>query len=420
MPETTTTAPPATATPDTTPNAAPVQSIDSVYSDFDAIESASKPDAPKKEAGPAPKSGSAPNAEPSAPKETQSSGTETTPPTSAASDDGSKPVKPVRAAELREAHDRLKKDFYALRAKHEELQKVQVSPERVKQLEELLDNERKARQAIEQELRLTAYEKSQEYKDKFQKPFIQAYNQGRTKAASLKVIEQKNDMDEIIRPSRQGTPEDFDAIARIEDDDAAAERAVDLFGAKAQLVLYYRERVQELHNASRSAIEEYRTNYDTREKEQSEQRTRQETEMADRAKAQAESFRRQVEDGVRSHPELFQPVEGDGESAEVLKRGAAVADSLFSGVNPKTGRPYTPDGLVKFHAFVRNAVAAHGHILHKLKAAEAKVADLENDLKEFKASSSSADSGRGEAKVPTGLPGDEEFDEAESKSTRRW
>lgn len=330
--------------------------------------------------------------------------------------------KPVKAAELRNAYENLKREHHKLKADLEKARTASQDETRVKQLQELLDNERKTRTEIENELKMSAYERSQEFKDKFQRPYMDAYKMGRQKAASLKIQEIKNDVDEVVRPGRQGTEADFDLIMRIDDDDTAAEKAAELFGpVKAQSVLYYRERVQELHNSSRSEIEDYRNKAATREKEMTEARTRQEQEQAERIKANGETFRKLVEEGIKAKPEYFTPAEGDNEAAEMVKRGQAVADSLFSGINPKTGRPYTPDGLVKFHAFVRNAVAAHGHILHKLKAAEVKMAELESDLVEYKQSGSSKDSGRaGDTRKGDGLPGEEEFDEIESRSGHKW
>ena len=421
----TTTQPPATAAPQPSEGAPPIQNIDDVYGEFDTIEQPKQPAAPKKEA-----------AQPKAPP-TESKGVEP-PATSVKSKDAGEssgketstvpdatakgePPKPVKAAELRSAYENLKREHKTLKAEFEQVKTKSNITDELKQLRELLDAERKARSQMEEELKFTAYEKSQEFKDKFQKPYYEAYKMGRQKAASLKISQKLDDLGEVVRPGRQGTEADFDEIMRLDDDDTAAEKAVDLFGNKAQMVLYYRERVQELHNSSRNAIEDYRNNASTRDKELTEARNRQQQEQAEKSKVSAENFKKYVEQGKEARSELFTPAEGDTEAKEIIKRGEAVADSLFSGIHPKTGKPYTPDGLVKFHAFVRNAVAAHGHLLHKLAAMNTHLAELESDLAEYKKSGSSEDSGRGGEK-PSGteLPGDAEFDALEAKSTRRW
>lgn len=399
----------------------PVQNIDDVYGEFDSTEaSASKKESAQQRppSGTPTKSEGAVSSAKSADKKdaTASDGKvkSTVPDASTKPDTESSQPKPVKAAELRTAYENLKSEHRSLKAEFEKLKAKPADDARVKQLQELLDSERKARAEIEQELKFTAYEKSQEFKDKFQKPYMEAYKMGRQKAASLKST---NEAGEV----RQGTEADFDSLMRIEDDDLATDKAVELFGNKAQMVLYYRERVQELHNSSRAAIEEYRGSAEKREKEQSEALTRQEAEREQQSKAAAELFHKAVEEGKKSRPELFTPPEGDEAAAELIKRGESVADSLFTRVNPKTGRPYTPDGLIKFHAFVRNAIASHGHLMHKLKAAETRMAELESDLAEYKKSGTSEDSGRaGEKPTGTGLAGDEEFDAAESKSGRRW
>lgn len=421
---------PTTATPQSSAGTPPVQSIDDVYGDFDTAEGT--PPAPRKEAAAqAPKPSTQTKGQPSDTVVSGAEDSQTKTSTDASTKDSSakdatkdtstQQPKPVKAAELRSAYENLKREHKTLKAELEQVKAKPANEGEIKQLRELLDGERKARTELEQELKFAAYEKSQEFKDKFHKPYIEAYKQGRKKTASLKIPPKTDDLGEVVTPGRQGTEADFDELMQIVDDDAAAEKATELFGSKAQMVLYYRERVQELQNSSRSAVEEYRQNASTREKEQAEARTRQQEQEAERLKSNADLFKKQVELGKQSRSELFTPEEGDTEAAEIIKHGEAVGDSLFSGINPKTGQPYTPEGLVKFHAFVRNAVAAHGHLLHKLRAAQTRLTELESDLKEFKESGTSADSGRaGEKPAGSGLAGDEEFDQADAKSARRW
>lgn len=428
MPEAPPAEAPKTAAPDAPPSGAPaVQSIDSVYSDFDAIEAAESTPRPapaqKKEAAP-PRPTQSENASSAASTQdrTQADDTSKKEDTSSASNatsDGTSP-KPVKAAELRNAYENLKREHKALQAEHERIRKAPQDNGRVKQLEELLDSERAARKKAEDVLKVKAYEEHPEFVDKWQKPMDNAWSLAHNDITQLTVVEKKNEMDEIIRPSRPATAEDFNEIAVTQDTKKANALARELFGDDANVAIDHRNRIRMLWNARNQALKEHRDNLDKYEKEQSEARTRQEQEQSERAKAQAETFKKLVDEGVKAHPELFTPTEGDDESASILQRGQVVADSLFSGVNPKTGRPYTPDGLVKFHAFVRNAVAAHGHILHKLKAAETKVAELESDLAEYKQSGSSADSGRGEAAKSGSLAGDEEFDALDAKDGRRW
>lgn len=401
--------------------APPVQSIDSVYNDFDAAESSpTPPPAPSKGGAPAAPKPAAPTAKPpKTPPASTSDGTGITGEESApdAGPDGGPTGKPnlVDPKELRTSYANLKTEHQKLKAEFEKLRTSAADSKQVKDLQALLDSERQARAKVEEELKHTAYERSAEFKEKFQAPYMRAYQMGRQKTASLKTVEGD------FGDARQGTAEDFDMLMRIDDDDAAAEKATELFGAKAQMVLYYRERVNELHAASRAALEEHRTNLSAREKEQAEAKTRTEQQQAEARENNAKAFRQFVDEGKTKQSEIFTPAEGDDEAKAVLATGEAVAESIWNGINPRTGKPYTPQGLIRFHAFVRNAVAAHGHILHKLQAANARIAELEGSLSEFNESGSSPDAGRGgEKPAESKLRGDEEFDEAERTSTRKW
>lgn len=436
--------PPSEVGHEETPGAPPGAAIEDVYGDFDAAdraENAPPKPAPKKESGKAaPKPVSRPAG--SAEKQSGEDGGEDTskkPAGSSASSAGSdagkdksfktlsdeeyakldKPARVAFNAGLREQYAKASSRVKALEADLEKARTTSSDGNRVKELQELL-NARDARlKEVEDHLRMTAYERSEEFKDKYQKPYLSAYTAGRNKAASLKLVQRLNpDTDEIVQQARQGTAEDFDAIMRIADDDAAYELADRMFGPKALAVMHYRERVQELHQQSREAIEERRTKAEAFEKEAAERQKQQAEQTEAQSRERAALLAKHISDGMKAHPDWFETAEGDEEAPKVIEAGKAIADSLFTGVNPKTGKPYTNDGMIRFHAFVRNAIAAHGPLLHRLNASKARIADLEAQLAEFKESSTIEDAGRrGNEGSPTdSLPGDEEFQEIDRRS----
>lgn len=436
MPEMTTTTSPASAAPsvvdaESTPNAPPIADISDVYGDFDAAER-DTPSTPPAQAKPEPSKTAAPDkakapatdkapVKPAADKAPAKTAPETPEKTGEFSnltdEQYAKLDKGSRVAFNSSLRQHAAKLEERLRSATAELEKVKSTPAdngRVKELESLLEARETRLKEVEENLRMTAYERSDEYKEKFQKPYVQAYGMGRNKAASMKTVERKNDMDEVVQPQRQGTAEDFDAIMRISDDDTAYEYAEKLFGPKALAVMHYRERVQELHQQSRDAIEDRKAKAEMYEKEAAEMQKRKADETEAQTRQRAEMFRKAVDEGTKQHPEWFTPEEGDNEGQKVIDAGKAIADSLFTGINPKTGKPYTTEGMVRFHAFVRNALAAHGHLQHRMKAAQAKVAALEAQLAEFKESSTLTDAGRGgESNKSDGLAGPEEFYEAD-------
>jgi len=165
---------------------------------------------------------------------------------------------PEKAGELRKHYDALKVKHRELETKHAELQKSATAPkewpekktyeEKLAEREKVLADHAKRVADYENELRFVRYEKSEEYRTKYEKPFTDAFLAGRDRASKLKIVERKTDADpstgqegRVIQQSRQGKAEDFDEIMRIADDDMAAERAMELYGpAKAPLILYHR------------------------------------------------------------------------------------------------------------------------------------------------------------------------------------
>lgn len=404
-----------------TPGAAPVQDIADVYGDFDAADKTeptpSAPAPPKpaskaqpKPATPAAKPAPEPDKTPAKPEPAAKPDFK-----SLSDEEYAKLDKPARVAynaSLRQRNATLESELHKLRTEGPKAKPADDT--RIKELQAQIEERDNRLKELDSHLRTVAYEKSQEFQDKYQKPYVAAYVTGRKKAAQLRVAEIKNDVDEVVQQARQGTEEDFDAIMRIADDNLASEKAVELFGTKASVILYYRERVNELQEASRAALEDHRGRAATLDKERAEKEQRQAQETEEANNKRAELFRSSVDKGAAEHPDWFKVEEGDEEGKTVVESGKAMANALLTGVNPRTGKPFTPEGLVRYHAFVHNVISAHGPLLHQLKAAKSKIGDLEAQLAEFKESGTLDDAGRtGESGASSGLAGDEEFYEAD-------
>lgn len=291
---------------------------------------------------------------------------------------------------LKAKHRQLEQDLLAKNAEIEAIKSKPAEDPEKKSLQERLAEREKRLADMESEMRFRHYEGSQEYKEKYEQPFIDAFQTGRQKTASLKIVEQKNEeTGEVLSPSRQATAADFDRIAMIADDDAATELAHQMFGNKAPLILYHRERVQELNNAKFKAVEDYRKQGSEREKQ-----------FAEQSKAQREKmvgmFNQITNQAIEKFPELFKPVEGDDKGNELLKKGFDLVDSIFKNENVNQ---IPPDKLVAIHAAVRNRAAGFGRLLHQKRGLEAKVAELEKELADFRGSEPGAGAGDGKTKA---------------------
>lgn len=410
MPESTP-APAPNATPAPAPAAAPSTPAQS-ESFFDAIDALEAKPAPKKEAAP-PAPEKKPDVEKVVPEDKIVSEKPVEQPAKA------EEQKPFRAAELRTAYETLKKEHKALKEEHEKIKtaKPPEDPEKPKLIESLQSKDKRI-QELEEKLRYASYESTDEYKEKYEKPLTNIYNAGRSKAASLKVVKEGEE--------RPGARTDFDAIMRISDDAEAADKATELFGNKASLVLYYRERVLELNDQKMQAIEDFKKQGAERTKSETEKATIQKAESEKAAKARSEMFHKLTAESL-SKNKLIQLEETDEVGKNLLTAAKAVADLAFNSLPPErfnelppnvrsklVNGKLRPEDVVRLHAELHTRAAAYSPLAHKFTKAEARIAELEKELSEFKGSGP----GGGAEKRPQGskaLTVEEEIDAMDKK-----
>jgi hypothetical protein len=303
--------------------------------------------------------------------------------------DDKTPEKPKsRIVELSKAYEGLKAKHrqleQSLMAKDAEIEAIKSKPAEdpeKKTLQERLTEREKRLADMENKIKFSDYQSSQEYKERYEQPFVDAWQAGRAKTSSLKITDADGN-------SRQATKEDFDRIAMIGDDDVAADVTTEMFGTKAPMVMYHRERVQEMNTAKVKAIEDYRKQGSEREKQNTERFQQQRQKMIgllDTIQTQA----------AEKFPHLFKPVEGDEKGNDLLKQGMERA-SLFKPDANVTGIPQ--EKLVALHARMLNESAAFPRLLHQKKGLETKVAELEKELAQYRSSEPGAGDGDGKPK----------------------
>lgn len=416
MPEIATgTAPaPAPATPASSPppvtTAAPVSSpardIADAFSQLDRLAGEEAPDptpaAPPKDPPAAPK---LPKGQ--QPQQANDNRPATEEPEEPADNEPEKPAdtKPAKKGSFREHYEKLKADYERTQAELSDWKKKAEAPREdpeLPKMKETLAQREKRLAELEEEIRFSAFERSDDYKSRYEKPFLDAYQAGRSKAASLKVT--NPDTGE----SRQGTHADFDAIMRMTDDDAAAEAAASLFGNKSAVVMYHRERVQELNNARVNAVEEYRKTGGEREQARSEARKQAEA-------ALAQSFNAEVKAGLEKYPKWFKAIDGDAQSAEILAAGMALADIAFGQPQKDAeGRVVkrSPAELVKLHAAMRNKAGAFDHVVYLLAKERKALKEAMTKLKQYEASEPGGGTGGRVPRKPANT-----WDEVDAKLT---
>ena len=310
------------------------------------------------------------------------------------------PPQPERAGELRKQRDAARTENETLKARVRELEKAQKQagedPERKSMEAKLAEYEKKTKE-LDERLRYKAYEESDDYKSRFYQPFLDAYSNARQKVATLKVVERKDDMENVVQQARQGTPEDFDQIMRQGDDDVAGEMAERLFGRNAPTVIYHREKVQELNGQRVKAIEDFRKTGLDRE---ANQRKQFEETSKGIQKETNDYWQKHLREPIEKYPHLFKEVEGDEKGNELLRKGMDMAVMAFKNMNPMDPRLTSGEReqVIAAHAAVFNWATAGPRLAHQNKTLKAKVAELEKDLEAYeKTESPGASDGAGRA-----------------------
>ena len=257
-----------------------------------------------------------------------------------------------------------------------------------KALTDQLKQEREARQELENKIRFVSYKDSAEFKEKFEKPYVDAWISGRSRVAKMTVIANSE-----TGETRAGTPEDFDTLMKIGSDDDAAEFAATHFGSKASVVMYHRERVQELSGNADRAVEEYRTKGSEQEKQTREQHEAFAKSVGGEV---SQIWKSCVDTATEKYPQWSKPVEGDANGNAFLERGMALANKAFSSFNvydPRLTKEQRAE-MVKVHAAVFNKAAWFDRLAYQKSAVEKELAAARKELEQYKASEPGSGSGR--------------------------
>lgn len=305
-------------------------------------------------------------------------------------DKPAEPAKPEKAATLRENYDKLKTQ---LAEREQELAKIKserakpVDDPEKKQLSEKLTAREKRLLEVENELKFSKFESTDDYKRNYLKPFADAWEEGKKISASMKIA------DGATGEVRQATAQDFDTVMSISDSDAAAAKIEELFGTgvKAQMVIDARREVLRANQKRINAIEDFRKQGAEREKTLSETAS---TRQAETVKMWKDA----VNEAVEKYP-FFKPVEGDERGNTMLSEGMALSDLAFGALGPDAVEKLPknvqallvegklpPQELVKLHSAIRNKAGAFDREAHKNKALTAELKELKSKLEEYEKS----------------------------------
>ena len=315
--------------------------------------------------------------------------------------DKTEPVKPVKAADLRTAHEKLKKrvqeeyepQLQTLKAKVQELESRKPAEDPAPVMAKLTALE-KRNEELERHIQYVDYTKSQEFTKKYEEPYQEAWQEATAEFRELTVRE-PDGVDEMEEPKFRTRPADENdllklANMRLSDMDAAA---TEMFGHSAARAIAHIQNLKRLSKAQNLALDEAKT----KAKEWTSQRS---MESQGRAKAMAEAWQGVNKSLEEKFPKAFQVDASDPDDAAAHAVGFALADLMFAGVTPdradslpqafrdtvKAGKPLSDAQRVQLHAIVRLKAANHDRKVVALKKATARIAELEKSLAEYEKS----------------------------------
>lgn len=291
---------------------------------------------------------------------------------------------PVKLNDLRSAYSTLKKrvkdefepKIQTLEAKVKELESV--NPGEVKTLQSRLEAAEKRRDELESRISEVDYKSSKEFREKYEKPYVQAWADAMADLKEL-TVELENGT------SRAATQEDLVKLANLPLGEARR-LAKAIFGDSADDMMAHRRKIIDLSNAQANALEESRTVAAERAK-LSETDRRSQSEKANALWKEANS---QI---VTKWPKMFAPVEGDAEGNDLLTKGEALVDRVFT-PTPETA-PKTPEEAIRLHALIRNKARNHDRLALWLKKSRERVKELETTLAQYEASGPTGGLARG-------------------------
>lgn len=281
---------------------------------------------------------------------------------------------PEGPAQLRKAYDELKAKYeretkelnekYSTRSKEYE----EVSKKRVWSEDDAKAMERHQKEAedLRRQLAETAYERSDEFKQKFTEPYN---NILKTAVAAVKQygVEQGEG-----QPMRAGTPEDLQQVMSAPPHQQAAV-ARRIFGDNAALVLSDIREMQRLRISAEQAVSEHAKGIPERTKAE---RARAEQEFKAYEQATSEA-RSQLE---KDYPEYFGKHE-DPEIQGAMEKGYEFFDNLVSGI-----QSMSPQDRAAANAVVRARAAGFPRALVQIKQLKSKLAAVEAELAKGRAS----------------------------------
>ena len=271
---------------------------------------------------------------------------------------------------------RAKKAEGEIQKLHSKISQLEQQPPRqtedVANLAKELAALKKQNETYEQDIKLTKYERSREYEQKYQKPYSDAIAVAYRDVKELLAYD-SNPEDPDSPIERQATQADFDELYGMPLGQAT-KVAKAKFGDAAAIVLQHRANIRRLAEDAVKAIEEYKT-------KGGEVETQSKAQEAQEKAAMRRLFQMATEGHAKRSPDLFQERDGDDEGNALLAKGKEFAASVFGG-----NEGLTPQQMAFRDASGYNRLAAWPRVLRDNKKLKGELAEAQKTIEELRGS----------------------------------
>lgn len=385
MPEPTTLEPPTAPTPTPTPSPT-MDAFDQTFADLDTPSAPTPPPTPEPEPAPTPTPDRPKDPatgkfipktekpveqkpEPKAPEKPVE------PPKPAAGSDF-EPPQVAKPSELRNWAKRMgtraeqaEQNISKLNAKIRELESRQAPQVDTRALTDELVATKKRLQEYEGELKVTRYERSGEYKEKYEKPYQDAVRNAYADITELLVsVPDPNDPENT--KERQATPQDFDEVYSLPLG-PATKLAKQKFGDAYTEVLKHRSAIKSAAKAAMDAVAEHKGKAAEFEQQQTAQQKLEQ-------EGRSQMFSQAVQAIAEKYPNLFGEREGDTTWNENLHKGRHMADLAFGdrqGLTPQQSAILDAQVHARVSAFP-GLRAENDSLRQQLEAKDKEIAEL--------------------------------------------
>lgn len=277
---------------------------------------------------------------------------------------------PKKKANPWELYNQSKTEVKNLQTKLAELEAKVMKPEQQKEWES-----KQARlKELEEEIRYTNYQKSEEFKTKYQQPYDAAWKRAMSDLGELKMTDNEGN-------ERDMSAEDLLDVVNLPLKEAR-QKAVEKFGDFADDAMQHRKEIRRLYDEQAAAIATARTEGAAREQKKVEEQKQAFKSVCSEVQ-EVWNTANEAAKADDKYGKFFQPKEGDQEWNQRLAKGTELADRAFS-ENPAFAK--TSDerrSIVQRHAAVRNRAAAFGALVHSNNRLESQLTDLKAKLARY-------------------------------------